>query len=385
MIDIKKSTLLLIILASVLLYSNFASAASWTFAGVVQNSNFTTIANANVSIGSYMPPGTTTYINSTLTADDGSFHLTVNNDSATTLWKVTILARRNATNAYSPTGNVTEIGPILPGMPMFILNSSLFNGSTFYLEPAATLNLSATFSNSSRSDFNYIIMDNALGDHVDMQVPSFVADGDRKVYVPRNRTYSVMFMKSPDSISAKMGGVPDYSVEAPVPPLPYILNNISAYANSAYTVNIRYNMSSGDYSVYGFVFVAGNNTQDRLINFTKATVSLSLSGRVPPQGVLNFGTINISSKNTTVAGIDFPEGAIGYYRLPVIGASAGISHVIQFYGKNQTACNETAGGNCYFGAIQNFTITTSNITRNITLYPLLGSYDATQGTKVKKF
>src|SRR3989338_2703517 len=97
---------LLTLVLSVIMCSVFASAA-WTFSGTVQNSSFTTIANANVSIGSYMPPGTTTYINSTLTADDGSFQLTVNNDSATTMWKVTILARMNATNAYSPTGNVT--------------------------------------------------------------------------------------------------------------------------------------------------------------------------------------------------------------------------------------------------------------------------------------
>src|SRR3989338_2247939 len=71
----------------------------------------------------------------------------------------------------------------------FNINSSFFNGSTFYLQPAATLNLSASFSNNSVSSFNYIIMDNALGDHVDMQVDSFVSGLDRKVYVPRNRTY----------------------------------------------------------------------------------------------------------------------------------------------------------------------------------------------------
>lgn len=370
----------LTLVLSIIIYSAFASAAPWTVSGIIQNSSMAVVGNANVSIATFYPPDSTVYINSTLTADDGSFVLTSANDSATTLFKIRVLLRQNSTGGYFRTGNVTEMGPYLPAMPKQAM-TGFMNGSTIYTDLAATLLINTTFSNGSRSDFNYMLTDNTLGSEIEMKINTLEQSNILETYVPRNRTYSLVLMKSPSAILAKGA----QAVELPVPPLVFTINNLTSYADWSYQRRITLNLSYGDYSWSGYVFVAGNNTQDRMINFTKATVRLSAGNFVPESAILSFGTINITSQNSSVVGVNMPDGAIGFFSLPVLGSSSGITQVVQFFGQNQTFCNETAGGNCYFGQIQNITITTSNVTKNITLYPLIGAYDATAGTKVKKF
>lgn len=300
---------------------------------------------------------------------------------------------------YNASGQATKVGsdvPPIPPMMCFAMGKDHFddfftggdsdhvkesmkpptiNGTTFYLQAAATINISAVFNSSTAQTFGYEVIDQASG----FPITSFMLANvtSAAVVVPTGRNYTVMVVRHPQTYPFAFGasgslcnGFFMNGSNCPVPP---ISNSTLPALRQGELLNVTMNISIMNSRMQGCVFVGGNTSN---LNMTSIiTRMVPWTGFVPPHSMDN-GQNNITS--------DFIENyqncgasSIGYYNISLMSASAGIGYMVEFYGKN--TANEGATGNAtseYFAWFQNISMTGSR-DFNITLTRLLGTNDST--------
>jgi len=268
-------------------------------------------------------------------------------------------------------GIVTQVGPLLPSFPrelIFGFERSLppgaprppsINGSTIYLQPAATLRLRATNSTGQYVRFGYEIMDEALGYPVESCVQCNVLE--KNISLPIDRNYTVMFVRDPQ-IFTWINNCPNVMNEThcPTPPMS---NSSLPTLNQGDVVDVTQNLSFSHYNLTGCINVSGG------INMTNVFVKLiPWAGFIPPVNA-EVSSFNVSDPNDL--NYSDPQCGSGFarYNLELMGSPSGIEYMIEFYGNSSTE---------YYAAFQNVTMHNQSINLNITLRPLAGAF--VQGT-----
>lgn len=372
--------------------SDFAcSNGSFIFQGTVMDSSFveattntTGLLNRSVNVTIYnMSFGgfggkALGYVNSTSTnATTGNFSLGVRtlgdpnaNAAANTqidcsqMYLIKVFYYNTSQGINPDTWVVEEMGPAFPVVPKPAL-TRFFNGSTIYLQPAATINLTA--SNASHIiGFNYAIFDDTLGYPVAESFDSKVFNATAVLL--RNRNYTIMMMVTPDFTNPG-----DFSTAAP--PQSVAINNISLYNGTNYVIQINKSLAYSQFTISGNISVVGNTTP---VNVSNILVKLSFGGMLPPNSVLSLpGGISISNQSSALSGSS--GSMIANYTTVVMGSTSGIDQVLEFFASNTTSSTNNTQ---YFYAIQNFTVTAavSGGVANVTLKQLAGNFSSqTQG------
>ncbi len=379
-----------IFIAAVMLFLNTSSVkglensdfncevGAFTFQGTVMNSLYmealTNLTNINRSVNitiynmSFGNQGgkALTYVNSTYTnATTGNFSLGVRTlgdvqSDCSQMYVITAYYYNTSQGTDPGKWVVEEMGPAFPVLPKSALLRFL-NGSTIYLQPAATINLTA--SNASHIiGFNYAVFDDTLGYPVAESFQSKVFNAT--AVLPRNRNYTVMMMVSPDFTDPN-------SFSTAAPPQSVAINNISLYNSTNYVIQINKSLAYSQYTISGNISVVGNTTP---VNVSNILVKLSFGGMLPPNSILTLpGGISITNATSVLA--TNSSSMIANYSLIVMGSASGIDQVIEFFASNMSSStNDTQ----YFYAIQNFTVTgsVSGGVTNVTLKQLAGNFSS---------
>lgn len=318
------------------------------------------------------------YVNSTFTnATTGNFSLgirTLGDPNApssvntqvdcTQMYLIKVFYYNTSQGAGTNKWVVEEMGPAFPVVPKPAL-TRFFDNSTIYLQPAATINITAVNASHNIS-FNYAIFDDTLGYPVAESFDSKVFNAT--AVLPRNRNYTLMMMVTPDFTNPG-----DFSTAAP--PQSVAIINASNYTTTNYVIQVVKNLSFSQFTIAGNISVVGNTTP---VNVSNILVKLSFGGMLPPNSVLSLpGGISISNLSPVLSGGS--GSMIANYSAVVMGSGSGIDQVLEFFASNTTSStNDTQ----YFYAIQNFTVTTavSGGVANVTLRQLAGNFSSqTQG------
>ncbi len=342
-----------------------ALTGSFVLHGNVLNSSFhnatTNISstwNASVNISIYnmsfsqFGEPQTTFINMTTTNDtSGNFTLKVGPGSCMAMYTLKVVAY-NATS-----WNAWEVGPSLPPVPASAL-FRFFDNSTIYLQPAATLKLTA-WNGSVMVNFSNLVFDDALGFPIseDFRTLRF----NTSIVVPRAKNYTIMMMRPPQFDP----GDPN-PFNLALPPQTITINNLSNFSADTKEIVLSFNKSLAFTlnTIFGNITIDGSNST--AVNVTQLVMKLGLAGLVPPNSDLQ---IPGSSINQTPAG----SGYIANYSVPVLGSASGIYQILEIYGANATATSSGMGE--YFAYFSNFTVT-GNIGYNLTLKKLAGNYSS---------
>ncbi|MEK6817152.1 MAG: hypothetical protein AABY09_06045, partial [Nanoarchaeota archaeon] len=181
-------------------------------------------------------------------------------------------------------------------------------------------------------------------------------------YLPRDRNYTVLFMRSPSNFG--FGG------NAATPPLSYSLNYADIIANGTadvgYSLDINQSLSYSQYTVSGYIYVTGNTTG--VNNVSHFVPKMAPAGMLPPNSEVLFGTNNLTAAKPAQV-ILGGNISIAAFNFSVMGAAGGISYVLEVYANN-------TGGTEFFGAFQNVSIT-GNTRINITVRRLGGRQTTT--------
>jgi len=386
-------------------FSLVSITTNFDFSGYVVNSTGGNESNVNVTIYefSFAPgsPPVKLYRNSAATNSDGSFTLTNINGSGTNYVIETIRYGNNTNKGCSSANSscpATMTGTVLPPFPamMYYPQSSDFdmslNGSTFYLQDAATLRLYARGYNGTielQQRFGYQVIDQKVGFPVDSNLQTNVSTVD--VVIPAGKSYSVMFMRdfSRFGFAAECNGTTFNDSFCPSPP---ITNSSLGTINAGDVVVVNQSLIITRNRLTGCINVqTGHNTT--ALNVTRFKLKMipftTSSGSFIPEFEAGTGDVNISdvtqlngtdSSGTASTGAVVCDGATGSlpiaaYNISVLGSASGISYFLEFYAKNARLVYENAthvGGN-YLAGFANITIT-GNTQKNITLYRLLGSF-----------
>ena len=357
--------------------SDFAcSAGAFVLHGTVMNSSFleattnTTGLNRSVNITAYnmsfanFGSKALTYINSTFTNETtGNFSLPIRSlgDAASDCSQVyvfTVYYYNTSQGADPRKWVVEEMGPSFPILPKSAI-TRFFDNSTIYLQPAATLNLSA-INESHNISFNYAVFDNALGYPIAENFASKVFNAT--LVIQRNRNYSLMMMVTPDFTNPN-------SFSTAAPPQSVSLTNVSNYTGTNFVIQVLKNLSFSQFTLSGNISVIGNTTP---VNVSNILVKLSFGGMLPPNSVLSIPN-GISIANLTNVISSSSGSMIANYTTVVMGSSTGIDQVLEFYVSNTTSSTNNTQ---YFYAIQNFTVTASvsGGVANVTLRQLAGNF-----------
>ncbi|MBI5332206.1 MAG: PGF-pre-PGF domain-containing protein [Candidatus Aenigmarchaeota archaeon] len=323
-------------------YAEISVANNFSLSGRVKNSTLGNASAVNISVyGVTMQqngPPLETFLSSVITTNTGTFNATNINNSYLS-YSIKLLVNDSA-------GLYTETGPMLPPLPLQALQIGLEN-STFYLVPAATLNLSAYNTIGSAVTFNYMVMDNSVAYPVKTSTGANGLVWNATVPVERNRNYTIMIMRDQSAVNDNQS----------TPPLSTVVNNLSSYNNTNYSYTLSKNISFTMTTIAGFVTVAANDSR---IALNDAVVQLTpISGMIFPNSNFALGTPAITSTN----GIFIAD-----YNITVLGAASGIEYVIEFYGN---------GSGEYYASFQNISVGTNGGFLNTTLQKLAGVYDNT--------
>ncbi len=316
-----------------------------SFYGFVKNSSYDLADGVNVTLSEFVigSPPTTTLITSTSTNSSGYYAFFANYSYSQGTNAMQIGATINGSD-----DNATEVGPTLPPLPPTAIYSFFANG-TLYTQLAATLRISANYANgddSTDGNFNYDITDLGIGVGLWNSISTNVSS-PKDIIVPRDRNYSISWMRGPSGFGATA-----------VPPISSLVDNISEYANTNYVIEINKSLTFTNVLLSGYIAVSGNSSY---VNCTDMIIRLTPnSGNfVPPGSTVSGLQWNITA--STIAGKDF------YYDATLMGSADGINYVIEWY------CNGTEE---YFAAIQKVQmLNANNASFNVTATGLSGNYD----------
>lgn len=376
------------------------------FSGTAKLENGSVQPNTNITIYDYIMsaggPPSEVPIMSALTNANGVFRLWGINGSKS-LYKMKISWANSTRVHYVGTNlppfphNMFYSIPPPPGaenMPMFKKMPNI-NGSTFYLQPAATINISArgnTTPGAIDVKFGYELIDQAVGFPIESNVRTGV--WSQEVTVPITRSYTVIAMRDPMTFlpnyplcMSAPGSMNDSACPAP-PTSTQILSTNTGLIQGGY-VNTVMNLSYTMQYLSGCLNVYGNNT---LVNITKViTRMVPWEGFVPPMDakISEFnitpgtGNDNLNYSDPRCAG---SGNWNAFYNVSLMGSSSGISYLIEFYARNASTQAESPVSAVDLAMFQNLTMIEASKFINITLRPLAGQYQnssTVNTTKVK--
>ena len=382
---------------------NITIGINFGFTGYVKNETGGWQNQTNVTIYDYVTsaggPPSEVPIMSALTDGNGLFRLWGVNGSKS-LYKLKMFWANSSTPArvhYVGTnlppfpGNMFYPVPPPPGsenMPKFKKMPNI-NGSIFYLQPAATINISArgnTTPGAMDVQFGYEVVDQAVGFPIESNIRTGV--WNKEVNVPIGRSYTIIAMRDPITFS------PDYAfcMSAPgsmnataCPAPPTSAEVLSANLTQGGYVNKVMNLSFTMQYLSGCINLSGNTSK---INITNVITRLTpWAGFVPPIDA-KISTFNISNSSTGYAeNIVYNDqvkcaGYDAFYNMSLMGSSNGIGYLIEFYGKNASDVAGNPGSAVNLAAFQNLTMNESSKFMNVTLKPLAGAYQVVPGASL---
>jgi hypothetical protein len=325
------------------------------------------------------------FAGSVLSDENGIFNLESINGSASN-YKLKLVY-------YNSSGIATKVGVSLPPFPAEIyypasvkpgtlefMKPPSLNGTTFYLQGAATLNITATNGSDSQK-FGYEIIDKASGFPIESSIQNSVRS--KEVVVPIGRDYTVMTLRDPSSFTSYPIICDGNFMNDTACPTPPQSNSSLGSLVQGQVLDVIMDLRTTDARLEGCIFVHGNSSE---INITKIIPKLiPWPGFVPPMSA-DDGSINVSADvNYTY---DCGTDGIGFYNISLMGSTSGVDYLIEFYGKNGSTDADVGGD--YWAMFQNITIynTSSPGRYNITLSKLLGNYDtssAWNGVNTSKY
>ena len=371
-------------------YSSYNFPVNFAFAAYVKNETGGAQNASNITIYRFVMgqngPPTQTYESSVLSDANGYFAFPDINGSADA-YLLKILY-------YNSSGTVTKVSTTLPAFPGMMYYPSLadipafqfmrppsLNGTSFYLQPAATLRLYARNDSATSQSFGYQVIDQTTGFPTESNMMAAINTTD--VYIPIDRNYTVMFARAPFGSSGftfdpRCDGSFMNSSSCPTPPISYTTSTL--VQGQIFVVNQSLIVSNP--RLYGCINIsAGNNNTN--LNITSLSLKMVPWGSgtkafpyfLPPMRA-DRGDINIASDisyNLTL----HPECTFAFYNISIMGATTGLQYMVEMYAKNTTSEAQTPGATAWqLAAFQNVTMNTTAKSLNITLYRLGGSFYA---------
>lgn len=369
--------------------TTFSFQPAFAFAGTILNEtgcatcyqNYTNVTIYGVIQGFNGPP-TNDELASALTNASGYFRLNrINMSSTYNGYKLKMIY-------YNDSGTATKVGSNMPEFPAMMfyggdagagvgeerpMDMSL-NGASFYLQPAATINLTANNGTDAVS-FGYELIDQALGFPIESNVQGKVYNAT--IVVPAGRSYTVSMYRM-FGFPGGQGYVNNYAAcggtdfmndtDCPTPPK----SNRIGLVNSTQVVRADINLSVRKANVEGCINIASgaNNT---LVNITNVQIKMMpWEGFVPPRSG-DDGSINISA----VAQMNYTiDNCFAYYNFSLLSDTG---YFLEFYAKNASTEDQSPGSANNLVGFANFT-SSDGLQVNATMYKLAGSYQTTGTT-----
>ncbi len=382
--------------------SNYEYQVNFEFEGYVKNETGHNESNVNLTMYQFVEgqngPPTETFEASVLSNITGYFKFPSVNGSASN-YKLKMIRYGPGAGCTSAltngSCNATKVGTIIPPFPaeMFFpgeappaefefMKRPTLNGTSFYLQPAATIRLYA-YGNKSQQKFGYEVMDRGTGFPIESNVQAAVNTTD--IVVPVNRTVSVMFTRMPGSTFAfhqDCNGIFLNYTHCPTPPI----SNNSILVNPGVIYILNMSLETTQYRLYGCINISDGQNNSGLNITSIIPKMVPWAGFVPPMKA-DMGDINLSNGkqlNYSVSNLTGNpnyncSGGLAFYNISVIGAaSPGISYLMEFYAKNASSEAGNPGSAWNLAAFQNVSIT-GDTNMNVTLRRLYGNYVTNQG------
>lgn len=328
-------------------------------------------------------------VTSALTNANGAFTLSGINASGGKMYRLALVY-------YNSTNSATKIGTTLPPFPPEMFYAQSFgggnepefefmkppslNGSTFYLGPAATINITAwngTSTTGTAQRFGYMVMEQKTGFPIASNMLGNVSNV--QVVVPTGKQYTVMVIRAnnifADTAACNGNFMSDTACKTPPK------SNSTLVVNTAgQRVDVALDLTINRVYLYGCISASGNSTS--ITNITTILPKLlPWTGFVPPMRA-DTQDINLSNTNQLNYGDSRCSGKIAWYNISLLNSP----YLVEFYGRNVSA----ESGAEHAGAFQNVSLSGvsagTSVQQNITLGALAGSFVASgdvNTTKVK--
>ncbi len=304
----------LIIFLAIIFSLNFISAAEFQFNGTVKSESGTAINNSVINITVRNAAGWAIVgYNSTTSNETGEFNFSMGDDSQTSwIYEISITHRNiTALNETFILRNFVDYrSKIIPAFPAQMVQ--MLSGTTFYLTPAGTINITVVNSTGARIPFQYQIKDTKLGYSIASVMDSYT--NESLVYVPTNRNYSIMvypYQSMPIS----------YNWDNFTCPVSYNFSYVSKYNVTTVTLHKTFNASMTMARVTGYINYSDISGWD---NFTVIPLLLEPGNMVHSQyGAMPY---NLSSMNQQT---DFFNLTDGFFNIS-LPATAESSTIILF-------------------------------------------------------
>lgn len=337
------------------------NASSFQFSGIVKDEDGNALNNSLVNITVRQQDGFSilTYVSSTSNFS-GGFNFSIPSSSS---WIYqSVITHRNTTAVKTAINFTDFISKSMPAFPSSQM--SMLAGTTFYLTPAATINITVgnITSSDKRETFQYQIKDTSLGYPIAEDHTNWVKEAI--VNVPANRNYSIMVypnMSMPVYFNwNNFSSTSSYSI----PNTNGI--NISHYNATTKTLQKQFNVSMTMARVAGYVINSSNfpmNTSSFAVwtNFTVIPYLLEPGNMVHSQyGAMPY---NISA---SLGQSDVYNLATGFFNITLL-APEETSSILLF----AALVNQTKG---YYGGFKNISLSygVAPNQANITIYGLIG-------------
>jgi len=383
-----------------LILNSYNYLVNFGFSGFVRNETGGNESNVNITIyrileSSEGPPVETLEAN-VLSDANGSFSFWDINGSAS-LYKLKMV-RYGLGNCVSGNSscNATKIGPSLPPFPAMMyypttadlagiaefMRPPSLNGTTFYLNPAATLRLYANNGSTSQK-FGYEVIDQKVGFSTESNAMGSVSTKD--VIIPIGRNFTVMFSRFPGFPGNSFGFSFDPSCNGafmndtlcPTPPISISNLSLDTSLIAGQILIVNQSLVTSNYRLTGCINTGGNNNS--AVNITKLSLKMvPWPGFVPPTRG-DMGDINLSndiSYNLTLhseCNSSYYNNSLAYYNISVMGAVSGINYLLEIYAKNASDESGNPGSANNLATFQNISIS-GNTNYNLTFYKLVGGY-----------
>ena len=309
---------------------------TFRFSGYVKNEsgsyqNFTNVSIYRWQEGQNGPP-TETFVGSTLSDGSGAFTLAGLSSASSPSYVLKMIY-------YNDSGSATKVGSILPAFPAEMYYPQSFsgayefmrppslNGTTFYLNPAATINISAT-NGTDRQLFGYMVMEQGTGFPIASNSMGNVSEV--VVVVPTNRRYTVMLGRFNSQFAnvAECNGQFMNDTTCSTPPKSDSTVNPTI---AGQRINVQINMTINRVRMYGCINAVGNVSS--ITNITSILPRMTpWTGFVPPMRADTQDIDLTSDLQLNYSDARCP-GKIARYNISLLNSN----YLVEFYGRNSSS------------------------------------------------
>ncbi|MBS3141047.1 hypothetical protein J4405_02795 [Candidatus Woesearchaeota archaeon] len=324
----------LVVFSFLFIISAFFVHADVEFNGTALDVNGNPLNNSDINLTIRSMQGWSVVgYNSTTTNASGGFNITLHQDGTQAqLWVYEL----SITHKNSTTNHVDYKSKSIPAFPgMMMVNLA---GTSFYLSPAGTINITAVNSTGGRTAFRYQVKDQSLGYPIAQNFDSTV--NESIIYVPSDRNYSIMIYPDrsmPVSFNwNNFSSTSSYNITA---------NAKSSYNATTYTLIKEFNTTMSLPRVSGYLNYSGINGFDE---FIVIPYLLEPGNMVHSEyGDMPFNLSAIENDGATNNQTDFFNASNGFYNIS-LPATVETSTVLFF----ATARN----GSTYYGSFRNISL-----------------------------